>query len=1062
MDDFIYNFELIDEEKKQMISEMLPEVPSDSEIQGKIARMNDVAAVNDSKNKAEVILWFIKKYKCEKLEWLDECLKNDRKSVMFLLLFYWQYHLEDNDLKTVLLRLLEKEYDKIYLDLKQWLYSENTAWIIAKNAFTICKKDNITHGEFCFRYHIIPDSELGMRILNIRNNTGVEESMNIERVTKISMNYRKDNTFVVYNIEKESGINQIEFPKFVTNPKITIYTENGDEINTKYETLKSLVENGSKILNDEERKELSCLIDGENFNRAFEITTNEQRELPNIIIKDITENILLGFEPLKEAEICGKTGIWSNHGIRIFEIKMNSSFDNIDTVPKLEFAAKDNGAGFSFDSKVMLRREDKSSYYCLVDTDKFGAVIASLADPSQSKVTFEGKFSIEHKLADDALETYVFSFLLTVNNCNIYNKKNKESCINRNAVVSIDFGTSSTCAALDSNTFQLIQMTEDSLNESASYVYENPTNLRIFNWDLIKEKWLDINTERPVLSKEILNTEGKSKDTYKDFNEVMFDYGNNVKRNAEADMATLESIITELKMIPKYENENVYNTIIPYHAETSTKIYLVCAGEEDHIHFDPIAFYCYLLGCAINHPNGNDNQFYTKYILTFPVKFDKEIKNNLFNSIKKGILRSIPKSARELTDDKNRNMIKFEMKYSEPVACAGALCGYEIQVKDDGSPALFAIFDFGGGTIDFSFGMFRNADEEKEDYSEALELFGTDGDESFGGELLIRKISYWILMDNKETVAEKKILFELPSKDEKIPDGLSSFINSSQEAKANMHIINEDFSRSYFENYQKIKDSDDSTDTKITLQHDLYCIDGMTDTPEFMIHYDLLEARLKEEIERICKLFKNSMENVFKQKQIIEEIKNQNCEYNFDDVTIIMSGNASKHPLVKECLAKQFENNKIVLVGEEREDDSEKGNRYKVTPKTAVAIGAVKLNHMLVKMPDDFCDGNSAVSVSQLYIARENKRIKEILISRNETDCSWKRVGKINSCEARIFYSGVNDINTPELWKSVILEFDDDDDGKICYIRLVGADKIEYGAAESGDNPENGETIRLL
>ena len=1025
------------------------------------------------KNKTLNILRMIDQDSVFEYDQIINDLGNDRTAVIELLLFYWQSIYPDiinrQKLQYALIGFLKYEESEEMKRWKLWLTSENTEEIIAGSAVWICSEQQITYGEFCFRYHVSPDSRLGKLVLDYLNKRRVN-SMASETLKKIEFRFRDNNysNAIIYEALDE-GIASFCVPEFEKNPTLIMTTKSEQTIETKLRTFQSFVHDGTGNLSTEELKTLNLFADGNNFNHAFEITEKPGFLPPKIRIKDITETLLLGFPPLSEATICGENGIWSDHGNRIFEIEVdNISLDDLKDHVEMKINKIDGKAVWEIIELPVNKRKGRNSYYGVLDTKALGDEIRSVGvKESKSKYSCECEFIITKKGYKDEKETFIFTFSITVNNTSCFNFKSKDNCINRNAVVSIDFGTSSTCVAIGSNIAQLVEMSRDDFGKSASNVYEIPTMLRIFNWNKLNKKWLDTtNDKRPVLHKDLYVTDGNQIDEYSDYSETIFDCGHPVKNTRKTDMATLESVITELKMIPKDEKDGVHNVFVPYDSEDIGKIELVSKNNEDETHFDPIAYYCYLLGCAINHPNESNNQIYTKYILTFPVKFDEKIRESLLSSIRKGLMRALPEYLRG-KDENEKDLVSIQMKFSEPVACAGAVCGKEFDTKD-GKPVPFGIFDFGGGTVDFSFGMYRDADEETEDYNEAIEIFGTDGDESFGGELLVRKISYWILRDNQEAVSDKKIVFELPAADERIPDGFGTLIQNTQYSRANIRKINETFSRWYLEgdisklsvlvddgteteNFEKFKK--DKPDFTFTIDG-LFDLDGKEQLVEFTVNFEVIDGRLKNEIRRICDIFAGSMKNVFSQQPVKDEMEKFDCDFS-DGVTVVLAGNASRHPFVKECLSEKFDS--IVLIGENRTDETE--NKYRVTPKTAVAIGALKLNNMLVKLPNDFSEG---VSVSQLYVAREVKGRKEILINRNSSDDGWKRVAKINSNQARIFYSGVLELDRDESWKTIILDFDDEDEGKICYIKSLGNDEIGYIAVPSGSEPESESEIEKV
>jgi hypothetical protein len=149
--------------------------------------------------------------------------------------------------------------------------------------------------------------------------------------------------------------------------------------------------------------------------------------------------------------------------------------------------------------------------------------------------------------------------------------------------------------------------------------------------------------------------------------------------------------------------------------------------------------YAYLLGRAINRP-GQD--VYLHYWLTHPAKFDERARKLLEEEIKNGILLSIPQGipAEEVT---------VEMSASEPEAFAAEVCP-ELAAHPALEPLIskfgemrFAVFDFGGGTLDVACGRFRPATEAEQQVrgsATVIETLQVSGDDHLGGDYLTHEL----------------------------------------------------------------------------------------------------------------------------------------------------------------------------------------------------------------------------------------------------------------------------------------------------------------------------------
>lgn len=151
--------------------------------------------------------------------------------------------------------------------------------------------------------------------------------------------------------------------------------------------------------------------------------------------------------------------------------------------------------------------------------------------------------------------------------------------------------------------------------------------------------------------------------------------------------------------------------------------------------------YAHLLGRAINRP-GQD--VYLHYWLTHPAKFDERARTLLEEEIKNGILLSIPEgiAAEEIT---------VAMSASEPEAFAAEVCP-ELAAHPALEPIIsklgelrFAVFDFGGGTLDIACGRFRPATEqEQEEFGSGavIETLQVSGDDHLGGDYLTHELTW--------------------------------------------------------------------------------------------------------------------------------------------------------------------------------------------------------------------------------------------------------------------------------------------------------------------------------
>ena len=106
-------------------------------------------------------------------------------------------------------------------------------------------------------------------------------------------------------------------------------------------------------------------------------------------------------------------------------------------------------------------------------------------------------------------------------------------------------------------------------------------------------------------------------------------------------------------------------------------------------------------------------------------------------------------------------MKKFRVRQgvNEPAAYAiTALQEYGFEPDEDEN-VLYSIFDFGGGTTDFDFGLWRCSDDSKRDerrYDYVIEHFGSEGDKYLGGENLLELLAFEVFKANADLLGKRK------------------------------------------------------------------------------------------------------------------------------------------------------------------------------------------------------------------------------------------------------------------------------------------------------------------
>ena len=789
----------------------------------------------------------------------------------------------------------------------------------------------------------------------------------------------------------------------------------------------------------------------------------ENLKFPKITYADVTERDLFGYEAIPDTDLrADNKGIWGDCGFRKIEISFEnwefSKLCNSDIKKKVSLYWNEmDKIPLENIFEEEIRYDNKSKkFIAYIDTNKLADAIEEYESESQHP-KFTGRFEI-HLSYNSEKTVYGFPIDIVVKNTRV--SENGKNPFLKDGIVSIDFGTSSTCAAIKSEGKKRL-LTLSGINkirESEDNAYENPTNLMIYNWREVFRQWDRTNKNCPFFVT-------KSEDV--DVLQADYDSGYTVqdeyKLVDEIDgRRRMQAILMQLKMIPYLIADNIETKFIPYDDEKRSPIIVVDNVEsEDGLHFDPIAFYGYLLGRAINEPQ--NGELYRKYQITYPSKFNAEIREKIRASLEYGIKRALPLGIRDAKDSKGKPIVSVTMDFSEPEACVGAVIGR--QLKLDGKNAkLFAVYDLGGGTMDFAFGMLRKADDEELDEAEeTLQFLGIDGDEKIGGEKLIHQLAYNIYINNKDKVRNNNIKFVIP-KGELEPDGFEGLLSDGDEiANTNLNIIKEKLARPLFkytdevDDLQKIFEGNVSGDDKITSAstYSLKLRNGKNEEVEVDLKVTDIDEFLSNKIENTINAFRISMNDIFKRN--IEELKKHGIsEFNQDDVEIFLGGHASKQHFVTEKLKEYFPKNRIQRIGEGQNDEN-LSSQYAVNEKTAVAFGQLRLGELELKvMRTGNNESRPPFMFNVGYI--DNTDEFKCVISKNENDTAWKMANRVNKTNEMInlYYTTSpncerNSLKPLEYNVSEFME----DKKLTLYIRIADERSIEFRLGLRNEIPDN-------
>ncbi|MBF0272168.1 MAG: hypothetical protein HQL98_08915 [Magnetococcales bacterium] len=348
----------------------------------------------------------------------------------------------------------------------------------------------------------------------------------------------------------------------------------------------------------------------------------------------------------------------------------------------------------------------------------------------------------------------------------------------RKGVIAIDFGTSSTVVACRENgkTTLLRVGMPDFFRKPAPADYQNPTVLEFIHLPRLLAAWTG-EAHQPLTRWDDFHF---SHEALKNF------------RENEANQRIVASMLTNIKQWPLSPPETRSRRITDQNTGLELEIHAtdapmpvrgqpIAVSREDP--FDPIELYAYYLGLFINH---RSNGLFLEYYMTFPVTYPREIKRTILTAFSRGLMRSLPESLMA-----SPMMERFQMREEASEPAAYAACALEeLDIVPTLHGTAYAVFDFGGGSTDFDFGLYRmpTPEETEQGYERVIERFGASGDMYLGGENLVANLAYIAFKQNLESCREHQLPFSIPPEAEKFP-GHELFLDNSHVAQTNTALL---------------------------------------------------------------------------------------------------------------------------------------------------------------------------------------------------------------------------------------------------------------------------------
>ena len=584
-------------------------------------------------------------------------------------------------------------------------------------------------------------------------------------------------------------------------------------------------------------------------------------------------------------------------------------------------------------------------------------------------------------------------------------------------IIGIDFGTKSTVVVHSKESETILPMrvgVGDLSKKEQAYHFENPTVMEFINLTEFLTTYKKT-PFRPYTQWRDLSISHTAYDSLKESNADVFNaYLTELKQWAGDKQRKLK--VKDKKNAKSYE-------LKPF----------LELKEDD---FNPIELYAYYLGLYINN---QFNGIYLDYILSFPVTYEMKVREAILKSFKKGLSKSLPYIGEKIKELEVRSGV------SEPAAYAAiALQNYGFDEKEK---SFYAIFDFGGGTTDFDFGVFRYSDDEEEAeerYDYVIEHFGAGGEKYLGGENLLELLAFEVFKKNKELLLKEQISFVLPPEC-KAFIGSELLLSDSKEAKINMvNLIG--VLRKFWE-----RESFKESIFKQGISVDLYRTNGERISQcKLQIKEEELTTLLKGRIKRGVNGFFESLREVFVNHA--DEI-----DLTANEVNIFLAGNSSKSPLVKELFDARIKQEQEsmeqsnykasfkLFAALENKDNFEKPNG-----KTGVAFGLIETRPSGKILVIDKNLKQKEIKFKYYLGGNKRKKFKTIL-SRETPYNQWKRFIDARVKEFEVYYtsSSIATTNTLPIDDSSVkrkkLKITKIDESKSVYIKLVSPTRFEYG-----------------
>lgn len=432
-------------------------------------------------------------------------------------------------------------------------------------------------------------------------------------------------------------------------------------------------------------------------------------------------------------------------------------------------------------------------------------------------------------------------------------------------VCAIDFGTKSTVVACRDRGERLLRIGQEDYAKAPELEdYENPTVLALRDIRGFETAYR-ARIGRPFTEWEQVTAAHQAQDTIQQATDSRIYY----------------SVFSELK---QWANDRAGRLLLRdlRGAFLELKPYAELTAED----LDPIEMYAYYLGLYINNMHRG---IYLSYVLSFPVTYELGVRERILQSFARGLKKSLPPAL--LRDEERMKRFSVYAGASEPAAYAiSALQEFELEPETEEEEVFYAVFDFGGGTTDYDFGVERIPKDGKSHF--VIERAGGGGNEYLGGENILDLLAYEVYKDNIAAMREKGIPFVRPALGKRFA-GSEKLVrerkDASQEAHMNLKRLAERLRPIWEQPVDYRRAFEDRGKLPLDFFLDGKSDEGTTVNVEVAVDIDRLQACVEEVISNGVKNFFDSFLLAF-----------HSAGWQPTTVHLFLAGNSCKSPAVRK------------------------------------------------------------------------------------------------------------------------------------------------------------------